>query len=196
VGRAADTWVVSERATWSSFWRYIVGIAACLLMGWYALVKGHRVPLLGLVDLGFHELGHLVTYIFPDAITAATGSITQMLVPFGLAVYFSLLRRDLLGGGLCLAWAGTSAHDVSLYIADAPFEGLQLIGGEHDWAFVLGPGHLDMLESAGTIATLVKGFGLMLLIAGAACCVAGIFARSFSGPTALDIDAPAASMWR
>ncbi len=29
--------------------------------------------------------------------------------------------------------------DVSIYIADAPFQRLPLIGGSHDWAYLLGP---------------------------------------------------------
>jgi hypothetical protein len=46
-----------------------------------------------------------------------------------------------------------------------------LIGGQHDWAFILGPAHLDLLASAHTIAGAVKAFGLLCLLAGfAACC--------------------------
>ncbi len=69
----------------------------CLVFGFYAFVRGTRVPLLRLADLGFHELGHLLTYTLPDVITAAMGSITRVLVPVGLAVYFLMVRRDLLG---------------------------------------------------------------------------------------------------
>ncbi len=144
------------------------------MFGFYAFVRGTRVPLLGLVDLGFHELGHLLTYPLPDVITAAMGSITQVLVPVGLALYFLIVRRDLLGGGVCLAWAATSAQDASVYIADAPFQRLQLIGGEHDWAFVLGPEHLNMLGSAHTIAAVVKGVGMLFLFAGITCCSLGL----------------------
>jgi hypothetical protein len=96
------------------------GVAVCLLFGWIAFGRGTRVPLLSLVDLGFHELGHLLTYPFPDVITAMMGSVTQVAVPVGLAAYFLVLRRDQLAAGLCLVWAATSAQDASVYIADAP----------------------------------------------------------------------------
>ena len=163
---------MGERATWSDLGRSIAGVAACLVLGWFAFVRGVRVPLLGLVDLGFHELGHLLTYWLPDVVTAAMGSITQVLVPVGLAVYFGV-RRDLLGAGLCLAWAGTSAQNASVYIADAPYQALLLLGGEHDWAFVLGPEHLNRLRDAHVIAGFVKGTGLVLLLAGTALCAWG-----------------------
>jgi hypothetical protein len=147
-----------------------VGCLVCLLFGWLAFVRGSGVPLLGLVDLGFHELGHLLTYPFPDVITAMMGSIVQVAVPLGIALYFLLLRREPLGGGLCLGWAATSAQSVSVYIADAPRESLPLLGeGIHDWSFVLGRFHA--LDHAAAIAASVKAFGLALLFAGFAICV-------------------------
>lgn len=155
-------------------WRHAAGIAGCLVLVWFSAVRDVRVPLLGLVDLGFHELGHLVTYVLPDVVTAAMGSIAQVAVPLGLAAYFATVRRDLVGGGLCLAWAGSSARDAAVYIADAPFERLQLIGGEHDWAFVLGSEHLDALDAAGTIASVVRIGGAFLLLAGVVTCAWGL----------------------
>jgi hypothetical protein len=163
----------TERATWRNTWRWLVGLAACGALGWWAFVRGTRVPLLSLVDLGFHELGHLLTYWLPDVITAMMGSINQVLVPVALAGYF-LWRRDRLAAGLCLAWAGTSAQAASVYVADAPYQALPLIGGEHDWAFVLGPEHFDVLNRAGLIASYVKGVGLLLWLAGTALCAAGL----------------------
>jgi hypothetical protein len=146
------------------------GVAGCLVLGWFAFVRGTRVPLLGLVDLGFHELGHLLTYPFPDVITAMMGSVTQVAVPLGVALYFLYFRKDRLAGGLCLAWAATSAQDASVYIADAPAQSLPLLGdGIHDWAFVLGRWHV--IDRAAAIASGVKAFGLAMLFAGFAICL-------------------------
>jgi hypothetical protein len=152
---------------------YAGGVLVCLLFGWIAFVRDTRVPLLSLVDLGFHELGHLLTYPFPDVVTAMMGSVTQVAVPAGLGLYFLLLRRDQLGSGLCLAWAATSAKDVSVYVADARSQTLPLLGdGIHDWGYVLGQFHA--LQSAGTIAAGVKALGLALLFTGFALCVWGL----------------------
>jgi hypothetical protein len=134
-----------------------------LLLGWIGFVRSERVPLLSLVDLGFHELGHLLTYPLPwDAVTAAMGTVAQIGVPAGLAVYFAWIRRDAIGAAVCLAWAATAARDASVYIADAPTQALELIGGEHDWAFLL-ERHLDW---AAPLATAVRFGGLGLLVAG------------------------------
>ncbi len=166
---------------WSQRGKFVAGLGACLTFGFFAFVRGVRVPLLGLVDLGFHEFGHMVTFWLPDVITASMGSITQVMVPIGLAVYFLWFRKDVLGGGVCLAWGATSAQDASVYIADAPYRRLHLIGGTHDWAFVLGPEHLNILSRAHTIAAVVKGFGFLLLFAGIAVCTWGLL-RSESKP--------------
>jgi hypothetical protein len=175
----------AERATWRNTGRWIVALLACGALGWWAFVRGANVPLLSLVDLGFHELGHLLTYWLPDVVTAMMGSINQVLVPVGIALYFLCFRRDWLAGGLCLAWAGTSAQSASVYIADAPYQRLPLIGGTHDWAFVLGPQHFNMLDRAGFIAACVKGFGLALWLAGAALCVAGLLGILSDPPSTL-----------
>lgn len=149
-------------------------MAACLVLGFFPFVLGARVPILGQVNLGFHELGHMLTYALPDVTTAAMGSLTQVAVPLGIGLYFLWWRRDAVGGGICLAWAAGSAQDVAVYVADAPFQRLPLIGGEHDWAFILGPEHLNMLDRAGWLASGVKGFGFVLLLAGVGCCVWGM----------------------
>lgn len=163
---------VDDRLSWSNTWRYVAGVVGCLAIGAYPFVLGRRVPLLGLADLGFHELGHLLTYPFPDVATAMAGSGMQVLVPTGLAVYFAFRGKpDLLATGLCLAWAGTAAADVSVYVADAPHQALPLIGGHHDWAFILG--RLGALNAFGAIATGVKATGAVLVLAGVGACLEG-----------------------
>jgi hypothetical protein len=135
-------------------------VAWCLLLGWVSYGRGAPVPLLSLVDLGFHELGHLVTYVFADTITAVMGSVAQVAVPLGLASYFAWIRSDRIATSVCLTWAATSARNVSEYIRDAPYERLDLIGGDHDWAFLLA-GNLDR---AAPLADLVSRFGFALLV--------------------------------
>jgi hypothetical protein len=139
----------------------VAALGWCAALGWVAFVRARSVPMLSLVDLGFHELGHLVTYPLPwDGVTAAMGTITQIAVPVGLAVYFLLRQRDRIGASVCLAWAATSAQNGAVYIADAPYERLPLIGGDHDWAFLLAP-HLGW---AAPIATAVRIGGVLALL--------------------------------
>jgi hypothetical protein len=162
-------------------------LAWCTLTGWFAFVHDSRVPVLSLVDLGFHELGHLIMYILPinEVLTAAMGSIVQCAVPLGIAAYFWWGRRDGVAACVCLAWAATNFQDASVYIADAPYERLELIGGEHDWAFILGPEHFNRLHDAHTIATVVRSAGLVLLLAAVVFAVRGLLvSNSASGPVA------------
>ena len=158
--------------SWQSPWKYLVGVGVCVVLGTIAFVQDHSVPLLEQVNLGIHEAGHLIAVLLPPAAMAAMGSIAQVAVPLAIAAYF-LAHGERLGAGLCLAWAGTSARDVSVYIADAPYERLQLIGGEHDWARVLGPSHCDCLNRAGDIAGAVRGAGFVLVMAGVVVCALG-----------------------
>lgn len=130
---------------------------------------GGPVPLLTYVDLGFHELGHLICYVIrpPQVITAAAGSFVQVAVPVGVAVYFLAFRRDRMGAAACLAWAATSAANAAVYIADAPYERLPLIGGDHDWAFIFSDAGLGGMQRAAGLAGLVRGLGWTLLLAAA-----------------------------
>jgi hypothetical protein len=145
-----------------------------------AMIADTRVPLLAYVDLGFHELGHLLTYPLPDLLTAMAGSFVQVAVPLGLAAYF-FLRRDHAGSALCLGWAATSAYDVARYVADAPYERLELLGGDHDWAFVLF--ELNATESAGAYAAVTRVFAWVVMLGAIALLAAPHAARRRERPT-------------
>jgi hypothetical protein len=149
------------RRQWRILWRYVAGLFLVCVLGWFAFVQDVRVPLLGYADLGVHELGHMLFTPFPDFVTAIMGNGFQVLVPLLFAIWFLAGQKDLLGVAVCLTWAGTCAQDASVYIADAPTQGLALIGGEHDWAYVLGE-HFHALDSASTIAAIVRGTGGVL----------------------------------
>jgi hypothetical protein len=152
-----------DRARWPSWRRDAAAVAACVVLGLLGM-RGERVPLLSLVDLGFHELGHLICYLLPvgELVTAAAGSFMQVAVPVGLALYFLSFQQDRAGAAICLAWAATSAHDASRYIADAPYERLPLIGGDHDWAFFFSAEGIDAMHRAAGVAGAVEGLGWIL----------------------------------
>ncbi len=169
--------------TWKRWWRYLAAVAACALMGWFAFVAGSRVPLLAHFNLGMHELGHMLAMPLPTMVMFIMGSAVQVAVPLGLAAYF-IVHGDRAAGAFTLGWAGSSAWEVSVYIADAPYERLQLIGGQHDWAYLLGGNGWDAMTAAGSIATWVKGIGMLLVVAGIAVAMSGALQqqRARSGP--------------
>ncbi|MEO1060180.1 MAG: hypothetical protein AAFZ07_02090 [Actinomycetota bacterium] len=145
-----------------------IAAAVGVVVGVWSLATGSDVPLLVFADLGFHELGHLIGYITrpPEWIIAIAGTGLQIAVPLGAAAVLFWWRRDPFGGSICLAWAATSMRNSSVYIADAPYERLTLIGGEHDWAYLLGE-HWQALDRADDIARgLVRAGWVLLFVAG------------------------------
>lgn len=163
--------------------KYLAIIVLVLIMGWFAFVQGERVPLLGYADLGFHELGHMLALVAPELVHFLAGSTTQVLVPLGLVVYFWFRRRDYAGVAFCLAWAGASAQDVSVYVADAPYQRLPLIGGgHHDWATILGPRHFDAIAAADELAAVIKWAGAVVLVAGLVVAVWALIPEEISLP--------------
>ena len=148
-----------------------------LVLGWFAFVKGERVPILGMVDLGVHEFGHLLFSWAPELVMVLMGNGTQSLLPLIAAACFVWFRRDWPAAGLCLAWCGTTLQDASVYIADAPYQRLTLLkeNSIHDWAYVLGAEQFYALDKAALIATCVKDVGLALLVSGFGICLAPAF---------------------
>jgi len=148
--------------------RPLVAIAAVAFLAWFPIVVGSRVPLLGFFDLGMHELGHLVTILLPQPLTAIAGSLTQVAVPIALAAYFLLRREERLSAALCIAWCGANLYDVAVYAADAPFQRLPLLGGDnvyHDWAYLLGPDVGSAMSWANELAVAFRGLGIVAFVA-------------------------------
>lgn len=138
------------------------GLAGLLVVvaGWFAFVRGARVPLLGMIDLAVHEAGHLFFAWAPRDVVLVMGNGFQVLVPLVLTFAFVVRHRDLAGGAATLAWAATSLQDASVYIADAPVRRLPLLGPEssHDWWQLLGA-H-GWLSAADELAEVVWLLGL------------------------------------
>lgn len=141
--------------------KYGLTMLACAAIAYFPFVRGTRVPLLGWFDLGMHELGHLLFAWAGETVHFLAGSLVQVIVPAALAGYFWWRRRDPVAVALVGSWTGASLGDVSVYIADAPFERLPLIGGDHDWAFLLHK--YDAMHLAGPLANGVRWLGVLVV---------------------------------
>lgn len=104
--------------TWRQTVQWVVGALATVLLAWLTYSRNGWVPWLSNVDLGIHELGHMLTFWAPVLMVQFAGSFLQVAVPLCFAGYF-LWRRDRLAVILMLAWAAESLHNVSVYIYDA-----------------------------------------------------------------------------
>lgn len=122
----------------------------CAVVAALAWALDGFVPLLGHVDFGIHELGHLLAMALPDSAMLLAGSVLQVAVPVALSVYFWKWRHDTVAATVTLAWAGASLINVGVYVADAQLQQLPIIGSRHDWATLLGRwGVIDMAPNFG-----------------------------------------------
>jgi hypothetical protein len=133
-------------------------VLSAVMVGW-VFSTGRDFLVTGMVDLGIHELGHMLAIPLGQTIHFLAGSGTQILAPAGLAGYF-WWKGDEAASGLMLAWCSTSIKDVAIYMADAKTRYLPLIGGTHDWWWLFS--RWDNLDGASGIAGFVGFLGLML----------------------------------
>jgi hypothetical protein len=123
-----------------------------------------------LVNLVFHEAGHLLFRPFGDFMSVLGGSLLQLLVPLAFLLSFLLRQRDPFAAAAGLWWLGQSLMDLAPYIHDAQAQRMLLLGGVsggdvpgyHDWNNVLG--RLGSLEAAPGLAEFADASGLALML--------------------------------
>ncbi len=122
--------------------------------------------LLDLVDLPFHEAGHLVLSLFGETLHVLGGTLGQLAVPVLLGGYFLIHRRPF-AAAFCTFWIGQNLVNISVYMADARAMALPLVGGgEHDWTNLFYRFGLLGEESVATVSSLTHHTGVLIMIAG------------------------------
>ena len=125
---------------------------------------------LHLVNLPFHEAGHVLFAPFGRFMTTLGGSLMQVAVPLVCAVVFLVKTRDPFASSAAAWWTGQNLLDLAPYIADARALQLVLLGGRtgaevegHDWEYILqtlGWLHHDVALGRASFAS-----GCMLMVA-------------------------------
>lgn len=123
-----------------------------------------------LVNLPFHEAGHLLFSPFGRFVQVLGGTLGQLLVPLAVTGSF-VTRRNRFGASVGLWWLGQSLMDCAPYVDDARAGQLMLLGGVtgsevedyHDWENILT--RLDLMEYDHLIARLFFGCGLVIMLA-------------------------------
>ncbi len=99
-----------------------------------------------LVNLPFHEFGHILFRLFGRVMTSLGGSLMQVLMPLICMGVFLIKTRDTFAASFTLWWTGENFMDLAPYINDARSLTLPLLGGNtgrtspygfHDWEFIL-----------------------------------------------------------
>ena len=124
-----------------------------------------------LVNLPFHEAGHLIFRPFGRFMTSLGGSLSQLLIPLLCMAVFLLKTRDTFGATFALWWFGENFMDLAPYINDARSLTLPLLGGNtgrtspygfHDWEFILKESGLAHYDHA--LAHFAYRLGTVLMI--------------------------------
>lgn len=99
-----------------------------------------------LVNLPFHETGHIVFRPFGSFMASLGGTIGQLMMPLICFSVLLLKTRDTFGSSVTLWWFGQNFFDIAPYINDARSLSLPLLGGNvghsspygfHDWEYLL-----------------------------------------------------------
>jgi hypothetical protein len=158
---------IRSTLTWRLTFQWVVAALVTCLLAWLTYSRGGWVPWLSNVDLGVHELGHMLAFWAPELLLQVAGSFLQVAVPLGFGAYF-WLRHDRFAVILMLAWAAESLNNVSTYIYDATRMVLPLLGDDgsgagHDWHNILS--RLSLLGHTDGIAYTVRSLSVLLFVA-------------------------------
>jgi hypothetical protein len=126
---------------------------------------------LHLVNLPFHEAGHLFFRLFGRWMMSLGGTLGQLGIPLICIAVFLLKSQNPFGASIGLWWLGESFMDIAPYINDARARKLLLLGGVtgkeadygyHDWEFILGEAGLQRYDHV--LAQLADKFGVLLML--------------------------------
>lgn len=125
---------------------------------------------LHLINLPFHEAGHLIFMPFGRFMMLLGGSFGQILMPIICLGTFLVKTRDPFGASVSLWWTAENFMDIAPYINDARAMDLMLLGGVtgketdgHDWNNLLTM--LGWLEYNQRLAHLAYNLGILLMLA-------------------------------
>ena len=131
--------------------------------------EGVDMPFLHIVNLVFHEAGHVLLIPFGIFMIKLGGTILQCLIPLVLLIYF-LRERYNFSASVMLWWFGQNFLDIAPYIYDAKRLSLPLLGGytgrenpeSHDWYWLLN--RLGIRGYCESIGMFVEDFGFLLIL--------------------------------
>jgi hypothetical protein len=142
------------------------------LLGWWTIRLGSGAATgcpLDLVNLAFHEAGHLFLIPFGETMHFLGGTLGQLAVPAGLVVYFLMVARQPFAAAVCGWWIGENLINIAVYMADARDLALPLVGGgHHDWNTLFYTFGLLGEESVRFVSASTHVMGAGVMIAGLA----------------------------
>lgn len=125
---------------------------------------------LHLINLPFHEAGHIFFTPFGRFIQILGGTLGQLIIPAIVAATF-LYQQQPYSAAIGLWWLGESCLDIAPYIDDARAGQLMLLGGVtgsevedyHDWEGILS--RLGMMHYDHALARFAFTLGFLVMLA-------------------------------
>ncbi|NVN89168.1 MAG: zinc ribbon domain-containing protein [Desulfuromonadales bacterium] len=122
-----------------------------------------------LVNLPFHEAGHILFSPFGPFVQVLGGTLGQLLIPLIVTVSFAI-KGNLFAVSVGFWWLGQSFMDCAPYIDDARAGQLMLLGGVtgsevedyHDWENILS--RLGMMQYDHLVARIFFGRGVLIVM--------------------------------
>lgn len=119
------------------------------------------------LNLGIHELGHLVLLPLGMTMHMLGGTLAQLAAPL-VGVLMFLRQRDYFAVTFAFLWLGTNLFEIAVYAGDARARELPLVSpfaGEplHDWHYLLSK--LGLLEWDGVVAGMFRFGGALSILA-------------------------------
>ncbi|MBX3302293.1 MAG: hypothetical protein KF693_08755 [Nitrospira sp.] len=172
----AKEWLIESDTTVDSmtFYGRTAVFVAMVWWGWTFIVTPLETNSTGesflhLINLSFHEAGHVIFIPFGRFMTILGGTLGQILMPMICLGTFLIKTRDPFGASVALWWMAESLMDIAPYINDARALDLMLIGGVtgketdgHDWNNILTM--LNLLEWDHRLAHLTYNIGILLML--------------------------------
>jgi len=117
-----------------------------IYFGFRHLVNPFYSSIFGGINLGIHELGHIIFSFGGQFITIAGGTILQLAAPLICAAIF-VFQPDYFAVCVCGVWLSTNFYNVATYVGDARAQMLPLVsvgGGDaiHDWHYIFSRMHI------------------------------------------------------
>jgi len=168
-------WLIESDTTTESmaFYGRALVFVAMIWWGWTFITTPLETNYTGesflhLINLPFHEAGHIIFIPFGRFMTILGGTLGQIFMPAICLGTFLVKTRDPFGATVALWWTAESLMDIAPYINDARALDLMLIGGVtgketdgHDWNNILTM--LNLLEWDHRLAHLTYNFGIVLM---------------------------------
>lgn len=121
------------------------------------------------LNLGIHELGHMLFAYFGDFLATLGGTFWECTAPF-IGMWNFYWQKDFFAISFCFGWLSTALFSASAYVGDASSMEIPLVapfgggpdGIHHDWNYLLG--QMGLLWADHLLAGLLRVVAVIAML--------------------------------